>query len=116
VWHFTAPDGSKISVPVRGNLRVNNGIVHRDVALQGLGMIMIPSFQVGDLIRQGQLQVLLSDYKAHEVSVYAVYPERKYLSPKVRTFIDFLAERFGPEPYWDVFLQAQKTEPSSGAN
>ena len=47
--------------------------------------------------------VVLPDYKGQEVSVYAVYPERKYLSPKVRAFIDFLAERFSPEPYWDDF-------------
>ena len=36
-----------------------------------------------------------------DFTVYAVYPNRKFLPPKVRSFIDFLAERFGPEPYWD---------------
>ncbi|MDQ3732133.1 MAG: LysR family transcriptional regulator, partial [Pseudomonadota bacterium] len=36
-------------------------------------------------------------------TVCAVYPQRKYLSPKVRAFIDFFAQRFGPDPYWDRF-------------
>jgi DNA-binding transcriptional LysR family regulator len=103
VWHFTAPDGKEIAAPVRGNLRVNNGMVNREVGLKGLGIIKMPTFQVGDLIREGQLKVVLPDYKGQEVSVYAVYPERKYLSPKVRAFIEFLAERFSPEPYWDDF-------------
>lgn len=107
VWRFTAPDGSEVSVPVRGNLRVNNGIVHRDVAVRGAGVIVSPSFQVGDLIREGQLRVLLPNYRVQESSVYAVYPERKYVSPKVRAFIDFLAECFGPAPYWDELLKVR---------
>jgi DNA-binding transcriptional LysR family regulator len=37
------------------------------------------------------------------MTVFVVYPNRKFLPPKVRSFIDFLAERFGPEPYWDNF-------------
>lgn len=115
VWQFTAPDGKDIAVPVRGNLRVNNGIVEREVALRGLNIVMSPSFHVGDLIQRGELRALLTDYQAYEASVYAVYPERKYLSPKVRAFIDFLAERFGPEPYWDDFLKAQRTNAASGA-
>jgi DNA-binding transcriptional LysR family regulator len=40
---------------------------------------------------------------AREISVYAVYPSRDQLPVKVRRFIDLLAERFGPEPYWDQF-------------
>lgn len=103
IWRFTSPEGIEVSVAVRGNLRVNNGIVERDAALTGLGIALIPSFQVGDVIRDGRLRQLLSGYRAQDVSVYAVYPERRYLSPKVRAFIDFCAERFGPEPYWDRF-------------
>jgi hypothetical protein len=35
------------------------------------------------------------------VGIYAVYPHRRHLPAKTRVFIDFLAESFGPEPYWD---------------
>jgi DNA-binding transcriptional LysR family regulator len=103
VWRFIGLDGVEVPVPVRGNLRVNNGIVEREAAVRGLGVTISPTFHMGELIRDGQLQVVLADYRASEVSIYAVYPQRKYLSPKVRAFIEFLAERFGPEPYWDRF-------------
>lgn len=64
------------------------------------------TFFVGELIREGRLQAVLTDYKTPETAVYAIYPERKYLSPKVRAFIEFFAQRFGPEPYWDRFEKA----------
>jgi DNA-binding transcriptional LysR family regulator len=48
-----------------------------------------------------QLVRILSDLEANELSVFAVYPHGQFLPPKVRSFIDFLAERFGPEPYWN---------------
>jgi hypothetical protein len=34
--------------------------------------------------------------------MFAVYPSRKFVSPKVRSFVDFLVGRFGPQPYWDL--------------
>jgi hypothetical protein len=50
------------------------------------------------------LQVLLPDCTPRGTfgsDVYAVYLPTRYLSPKVRAFVDFFLERFGPEPYWD---------------
>jgi hypothetical protein len=35
------------------------------------------------------------------VTIFAVYPSRQYLPPRVRTLIDFMVERFGDNPYWD---------------
>ena len=69
---------------------------------QGLGVIQQPSFLVWEALRSRQLVHLLPDWSSDELSVFAVYPHRKFLPPKVRSFIDFLAERFGPEPYWDA--------------
>lgn len=103
VWRLTGPDGKEVAVPVRGNFRVNNGLAEREAALNGLGICVTPTFYVGTAIRERRLQVVLNGYRAHELTVYAVYPARQYLSPKVRAFIDFFAARFGPEPYWDRF-------------
>jgi len=103
VWRFIGLNGNAVTVPVRGNLRVNSGLAEREAALQGLGVIILPTFYVGEDIRAGRLQAVLTNFKARELTVYAVYPERKYLAPKVRVFIDFFRERFGPEPYWDRF-------------
>jgi DNA-binding transcriptional LysR family regulator len=44
---------------------------------------------------------LLTDYRTLEVSIYAVYPQRRHLSPKVRAFVDFIAARIAEPPYWD---------------
>jgi DNA-binding transcriptional LysR family regulator len=89
-------------VPVTGNLRGNNGDALVSAAIEGLGVIFEPSFLVYEALREGKLVQLLPDWGSDEIWVFAVYPNRKFLAPKVRSFIDFLIERFGPEPYWDA--------------
>ena len=86
---------------VSGCLEANNGDALRDAALAGLGVYLAPTFIVGDDLWAGRLEEVLSDYEDSRLSVYAVYPHRQHLSAKVRAFVDFLVERFGPEPYWD---------------
>lgn len=101
-WVFRGPDNRELKVAVGGRLRCNNGLIHRDAALAGLGILVTPTFYVGDELRSGRLQTILTDYTPiPEPSLYVVYPERRHLSPKVRAFVDFLAARFGPVPYWD---------------
>lgn len=101
VWHFTAPSGRAIPVAVQGNLRANNGMASREAALQGLGVLHTPTFYVGEELRQGKLKRILVDYKLPELGIHAVWPQRIYLAPKVRAFVDFLAKCFGPKPTWD---------------
>ena len=52
-------------------------------------------------LRAGRLVPLFPDWTPDSYTVYAVYPHRQFLPSKVRSFIDFLVARFGPEPYWD---------------
>jgi len=100
-WRFKHKDGKR-TVRVSGNFRSNSGDVLMNAAIEGLGIIYEPTFLTYEALRQKQLVRVLPDWEAEEFSLYAAYPSRKFLPPKVRTFIDFLAERFGPEPYWDV--------------
>ncbi|CAK0744701.1 hypothetical protein WCLP8_1500009 [uncultured Gammaproteobacteria bacterium] len=100
-WRFVTADGRAWPVEVRGRLRVNNGDTLRVAAQQGLGLINQPTFIVGDDLRAGTLVSVLSGYVSQDVALYAVYPHSRHLSPKVRAFVDFLAGRFGPRPYWD---------------
>jgi DNA-binding transcriptional LysR family regulator len=104
VWEFSTQAGDTITVPIRGNLRLNNGLVERTAAVDGVGVAIMPTFYVGEDLQAGRLQPVLTDYPLPELSISAVYPQRKHLSPKVRAFIDFLSETFRPEPYWDRFL------------
>jgi len=59
-------------------------------------------FIAGADLQQGQLRSILADYRAPELSLYAIYPPNRHLSVKVRVLIDFLVERFGRRPYWDL--------------
>jgi DNA-binding transcriptional LysR family regulator len=92
-WH--GPDGAG-HVRVTGSLRTNNGEVMREAACAGLGISLFPDFMVAEEIRTGRLVEILSGYADLSMSLYAVYPHNRHLSAKVRAFVDFLAERFGP--------------------
>ncbi len=99
-WQFRRK-GVERKVRISGNLRGNNGDILSTAAIEGLGVILHPSFLVYEALREKKLVRILSDWKVDDLTVFAVYPNRKFLPPKVRSFIDFLTERFGPEPYWD---------------
>jgi DNA-binding transcriptional LysR family regulator len=101
-WRFQAAGGRPVAVSVRGTLRCNNALVLRQAALAGAGILYVPTFYVGRELADGLLVPVLTGHKIPELSISAVYPERKQLAPKVRAFVDFLAECFGPEPYWDA--------------
>jgi len=103
VWRFTAPDGREIPVAVKGSLRINNGIVLAEAAVAGHGILVTPSFYVAPLLRSGRLRQILSRYKLKELGIHAVYPQRGHVPPKVRAFVDFLAQRFGRKPDWEKY-------------
>ena len=103
VWRYTAPDGREVPVAVNGTFRINNGIVLAEAAVAGHGILMTPSFYVAPLLRDGRLKRILTRYKAKELGIYAVYPQRSHVPPKVRAFVDFLAQRFGRKPDWEKF-------------
>jgi DNA-binding transcriptional LysR family regulator len=99
-WHFER-NGKRHAVRVKGLLQANNGDLLREAAIGGMGIVVQPSFIVGDAIRAKKLVPLLTDYEASELPIYAVYPSRQHLSAKVRTFVDYLAAQFGEDPDWD---------------
>jgi DNA-binding transcriptional LysR family regulator len=101
-WKFLGADGKPLSVKVESQIAINNGDALRVAALGGLGLTILPTFIVGRDLQAGALVSVLSDYLAQPLGLHAVYPHARHLSPKVRAFVDFLAERFGPYPYWDL--------------
>lgn len=99
-WHF-AGARRDASVRVSGSLRANNGETLREAALAGLGIVRIPTFLVGEDLRTGRLKRILPRYRLPELSIHALFAQRRHLPAKVRVFVEFLAARFGPEPVWD---------------
>lgn len=99
-WRLRGPEGD-ISVRASGNLRVNDDEALSQAVLGGLGIALLPTFIVGKDLQSGKLRSVLSDYVLLERHIYAVYLPNRQLSAKVRTFIDYMLKRIGPEPYWD---------------
>jgi DNA-binding transcriptional LysR family regulator len=95
--------GETFNVPVTSCLCSNNGDVLRAVALNGNGILLLPTFLVGPDIAAGKLKIVLPDYEPAGLGIYALYAPNRYLAAKTRVFIDFLAQRFGPEPVWEPF-------------
>jgi DNA-binding transcriptional LysR family regulator len=100
-WRLEGPEGELHTVPINGSIQSNNGLVNRAAALAGSGIVLLPTFYLGEQLRSGTLKPVLCKFKPQELAVYAVYPERRNLMPKVRAFVDFLATTFGPQPPWE---------------
>jgi DNA-binding transcriptional LysR family regulator len=100
-WRFCR-DGAEQIVQVKGNFHVNSGNVLRTAAIEDMGILYEPDFLVHEAIRQKRLVQILRDWETDDLSLYAVYANRQFLPLKVRSFIDFLVEYFGPQPYWSL--------------
>jgi DNA-binding transcriptional LysR family regulator len=105
VWRLR--DDSRIhEIRVSGSLLANNADVLHTAALGGVGLTLLPIWLVGRDIQRGALKIVLADYQvspgALDTNIYAVFPHSRHLSAKVRAFIDFMRERIGPQPYWEV--------------
>lgn len=92
-WHFKGPQGP-VSVKTKPCIHTNNGDTCRAAALASHGIILQPSFLVGDDLASGALVELMPEFRSLEIGIYAVYPSRKHVSPKVRALIDFLTHHF----------------------
>jgi DNA-binding transcriptional LysR family regulator len=92
-------------VPAHARLAVNNGDFIASAASAGMGVARLPTFIVEEHLRSGRLRRILTEWTLPSLAVYAVYPHTRTLPAKTRRLIDFLVERFGPEPYWDRDLQ-----------
>ena len=72
----------------------NNGEMLAAIAVAGAGIALEPDFIVKPLLESGELVEILKNFRPAPYNIYAVYPSRRHLSAKVRTFVDFLVARF----------------------
>ena len=92
-WSFDGPNGGE-SVNIKPFMQTNNGDTCLSAALAHQGIVLQPSFIVGDAIRAGDLVEIMPKYKSIELGIYAIFPTRKHIAPKVRVLIDFLVDYF----------------------
>lgn len=89
-WRFKNENGVESIIKVSGRMQSNVADANRVAAVNGLGLVMLAHYVVGRDIERGKLVRVLENYTAPPLDVHAVYPHRKYLSAKVRRFLDFL--------------------------
>lgn len=88
-WHFSVEGRDVIHRP-QGRLRVNSGRAVLDAAVQGMGICQLPEFYVLPHLRTGALELVLADVRPQDEPIWAVYPQRRHLSPKVTALVALL--------------------------
>ncbi|TQV89373.1 LysR family transcriptional regulator [Aliikangiella coralliicola] len=102
-WNFYDSNKEKIAIKVPSIISANNGDFLCQNAIEGRGLIVTPDFICYKAVKNKQLIPLLCDYIFdNEISAYAVYPQTRHLSQRVRSLVDFLAQYFGEKPYWSI--------------
>jgi DNA-binding transcriptional LysR family regulator len=91
-WSFDGPEG-QVTVKTNPCIHSNNGDTCRAVALAHQGIVLQPEFLIGEDLVAGRLVELMPEYRSIELGIYAVYPSRKYVAPKVRALMEFLGEK-----------------------
>lgn len=93
-WRLRGASGEERQIRVGGRLTINNGEALMKAAEAGLGIAQVPSFMAAGALASGRLVEVLPDRPADILGVHVVYPPGRYPQPKLRAFVDFLADRF----------------------
>jgi DNA-binding transcriptional LysR family regulator len=109
-WDFSGPKGP-FAVRVNGDFRANSALTIRAAALESIGIAHMPGIFVRDDIKAGRLVQVLADYGPPPVEVHVVYPSARFLSSKVRTFLDFVRDEFLAIPELQVKIEKPKKTP-----
>ncbi|HJV84329.1 MAG TPA: LysR family transcriptional regulator [Noviherbaspirillum sp.] len=100
-WRYGVGN-KEIALHLQGRCRVNSSEVMIQLALDGMGIVLLPTYIIGQHLKSGRLREILPDSIANPgTSLFATYLPNKYMQPKVRAFIDHLMACFGPVPPWD---------------
>jgi DNA-binding transcriptional LysR family regulator len=100
-WRLQGPDGEITSPSVSGNMDSDNGEILTEWCLNGYGIALKSTWEIGPYLSDGRLQLVLPDYKPEAHTIHTLYPHARFLPPRVRAFIDFMVETIGDPPYWE---------------
>jgi DNA-binding transcriptional LysR family regulator len=99
-WRFG--DGCDVNkIRVTGNFEANSADAVYHATLAGMGVSRISTYLVNDDIAAGRLVHVLPEHVQTSSAIYAIYPERRNMAPKIRSFLDFLTAHFGKVPPWE---------------
>lgn len=111
VWRFRGrkAKAEEATVKVAGPIATNSVMVLRQVALNGKGIALLPTYCIGPDLTSGALRQVLPDHGGPDESIYVMFPHRHLIPVKIRLFIDFVAERISASP-WDVPVAGKAKE------
>ena len=92
-WYYKGQSEEEFFVDVNCKVLCNSAQMELAMVLAGQGICRLPEFAMEQALKNKSIEVLFADYPTPDINVYAVYPSRKHLSPKVRCFIDLLTQR-----------------------
>ena len=95
--------GGKHYHTMHAKIKATNGEFLTDLAVKGHGISAMPTFLAYKKLARGELVPVLPQYQLPTLNAYAVYPKNRFLSQRCRHLIDFIAARFGDNPYWDDY-------------
>lgn len=114
-WTLETPEGPA-TLRVAGTMDSNNGEVLRQWCLAGQGLALKSLWEIAEDLNAGRLQIVLPEYPPPGHAIHALYPQNRFLSTRVRLFIDYLAEIYGPVPPWERTLKVKLPEPRAAAS
>lgn len=117
VWRMEGPEG-QVTLRPSGPLITNSNDVVRTCVMDGVGIALRSTWDIGEQLKAGELEIVLPEYSAsRDVGIFALFPSRRFLPAKVRLFIDFLAGLYTPTPYWEAGVDrpASPSRPSMKA-
>lgn len=100
-WQLMDKDQTLHRIKIDAHIAANNGEFLRNMAIAGRGIVSTPTFISWQAIKDRKLIPVMQDYSPISINAYAVYPKNRYVSLRLRAFIEFLIDRFGDQPYWD---------------
>lgn len=107
-WQLEGPEGSALFRGV-SFIKTNSSEVVREAMISGVGIALRSIWEVSAELRSGAIKVVLPQYSGTSgAAIYAVYPTRRLVPPKVRALIDFLLRLYGGTPPWTVPLEARQ--------
>ncbi len=93
-WRFQE-NGRERTVRVSGSITSNSGNSLLDAALKGIGLVQLPNYYVAPYLDDGRLIALLHRFQEPDEGIWALYPQNRHLSPRIRLLVDFLAQHLG---------------------
>jgi DNA-binding transcriptional LysR family regulator len=96
-WDFQQA-GRELTIRAQGNWKCNSGKAVLDAALLGFGLCQLPDYYVREHLQSGALRSLLNQHQPPHTAVWALYPQQRHLSPKVRQLLELLKQGLAERP------------------